>query len=729
MDSTSRHGSRTKRSFTAFTYLALFGLAVTVPLLLMVGALLLQSASAQRAQLEARALQSVDALLSDIDRDLDRDVTILHTLATSPSVRTEDWPTFYEQAKAALQGRAYLVLVDDTGRQLVNTYLPYGKQPAMTGDPDSVRQIVQTKQPVVSNLFMSLAVKKPVFNVSIPVLRDGRVSYVMSLGMLPDDLTALLTEEKLGPEWVSLVWDRKSIVLARSRNNPQYTGKPLPQNWREEDEAAAVRATNLDGVEVLKASKRSPLSGWGVAVSVPYSLVTAGMRNSLTLWGLASLLAISIAGVSGMFFARQITTSLSAATQAAGAFGRGEPFPLEGSRLKEADEFLVTLRNAHQAREQLSEELKQNRDWLQTTLNSIGDGVITTDRDGKITMLNPVAHSLTGWPQEEAAGVPLQQVFIIRNAETGLEVENPAFKALREGQIVGLANHTLLVSRDGRQVPIDDSAAPISDGDKIAGVVLIFRDISERYRAEEQLRASNAALSRANQDLSQFAFAASHDLQEPLRMITSYSQLLLRGYGGHLDGEAETCVKYITDGTKRMRNLLADLLAYTEVAGQSQHRDVAQDIVDLNSVFQTVVDNCKTAIAESDAIVTSAPLPRITGHEPHFVQLFQNLISNALKYRGDNPPRIHVSAEPHNGQWRIAVRDNGIGIAPQFHQQIFGVFKRLHGKSIPGTGIGLAICQRVVERYEGQIWVESQPGNGATFYFTLPGDIRGAASA
>jgi two-component system cell cycle sensor histidine kinase/response regulator CckA len=495
MDSTSGLRSQATRSFTAFTYLSLFGLAVTIPLLLMVGALLLQSASVQRAQLEARALQAVDALVSDIDRDLDRDVTILHTLATLPSVQSEDWPTFYAQAKAALQGRAYLVLVDPTGRQLVNTYLPYGKQPPMTGDPESVRQIVQTKKPVVSNLFMSLAVKKPVFNVSIPVLRDGQVSYVMSLGMLPDDLTPLLTEENLGPEWVSLVWDRKGIVLARSQDNAQYTGKPLPQNWREEAEAAAVKTTSLDGIQVLKASKRLPLSGWGVAVNVPYSLVTAEMRKSLMLWGLGSLIAISIACVSGMFFARQITTSLSAATQAAGAFGRGKSFPLEGSRLKEADEFLITLKDAHQAREQLTEELKQNRDWLQTTLNSIGDGVITTDRNGNVTMLNPVAQSLTGWIQDEAAGVPLEQVFVIRNAESGLEVENPASRALRQGQIVALANHTLLLARDGRRIPIDDSAAPISDGDKVAGVVLIFRDITERYRMEDELRQASDTVS------------------------------------------------------------------------------------------------------------------------------------------------------------------------------------------------------------------------------------------
>ena len=525
-------------------------------------------------------------------------------------------------------------------------------------------------------------------------------------------------------------------------------------------------------------------------------------------------------------------------------------FLLTGSRLNEADAFLVALKNAQQAREKLTEEIKQSRDWLETTLNSIGDAVITADAEAKVSLLNAVAQSLTGWKQEEAAGKPLEEIFVIRNAHTGLAVENPVAKVLREGCIVGLANHTRLITRDGRQIPIDDSAAPIRDGAKIAGVVLVFRDITERLKAEERLRltveaapnamimvsrdgrielvnsqteklfgysreqllgqsvevlvpkryraghgalrtsflrdplarpmgagrdlfgvrkdgtevpieiglnpistshgdfvlaaiidiserkraedelhASNTALLRANEYLNQFAFAASHDLQEPLRMITSYSQLLLKGYRGQLDGEAETCIRFITEGTKRMRELLADLLAYTQVTGESHEAEDVQErmTVNLNRVFQTAVENCKTTIAEASATVTSDALPLVNGHEPHFVQLFQNLIANGLKYRSDRPPRVHVSAERQNGLWRFAVKDNGMGIAPEYHKQIFGVFKRLHGKTIPGTGIGLAICQRVIERYHGQIWVESQPGDGATFYFTLP-QAQGAAA-
>jgi PAS domain S-box-containing protein len=400
----------------------------------------------------------------------------------------------------------------------------------------------------------------------------------------------------------------------------------------------------------------------------------------------------------------------------------------------------VTIRRGTRRREQLIDSLaeseaqtKESRDWLQTTLTSIGDAVISTDATGKVTVMNHVAQTLTGWKQEEAAGKSLDQIFVIRNAGTGLEVENPVTKVLREGQIVGLANHANLIARDGRSIPIDDSVAPIRDAHgRIAGVVLVFRDITARKKAEDaiersvdELRISNAALSRANEDLNQFAFAASHDLQEPLRMITSFSQLLLEGYRGQLDAEASTCVEFITQSTKRMRELLADLLAYTQVSGDGQQ---AVELVDLNRVFQKALENCKTAIEEGKASVTVDHLPSVPGYEPHFLQLFQNLISNAIKYRGEAAPQVHCSAAIVDGVWCVGVADNGIGIAPEYHQKIFGIFKRLQGKSIPGTGIGLAICQRVVERYGGRIWVESQVNQGATFYFTLP-VAMGAASA
>lgn len=200
-------------------------------------------------------------------------------------------------------------------------------------------------------------------------------------------------------------------------------------------------------------------------------------------------------------------------------------------------------------------------------------------------------------------------------------------------------------------------------------------------------------------------------------MITAFSQLLTMRYGGPLDEEAAKCVGYITEGTKRMSELLTDLLSYTRAGADSEE---SAGMIEFNEVFDEATRNLQTAITDSCAVVTRGPLPVVHGHGTHFLQILQNLIGNALKYHAARSPRVHVSAEKRNGEWRFAVADNGIGIAPEYQKQIFGVFKRLHGKAIPGTGIGLAICQRLVERYGGRIWVESQPDQGATFYFTLP---------
>jgi chemotaxis family two-component system sensor kinase Cph1 len=193
--------------------------------------------------------------------------------------------------------------------------------------------------------------------------------------------------------------------------------------------------------------------------------------------------------------------------------------------------------------------------------------------------------------------------------------------------------------------------------------------------------------------------------------------LLVQGYRGKLDEESALSVGFITEGTRRMRDLLSDLLAYTQV-GTDGFR--GEELVDLNAVFQMAVANLKVGIDDSRAEVTSERLPRVRGHAAHFAQLFQNLIGNAIKYRSLSRPVVQVTVRRQGGEWQFAVIDNGLGIDAEYHEKIFGVFKRLHGKDIPGTGIGLSICQRVVERYDGRIWVNSELGRGSKFYFTLP---------
>ncbi len=239
----------------------------------------------------------------------------------------------------------------------------------------------------------------------------------------------------------------------------------------------------------------------------------------------------------------------------------------------------------------------------------------------------------------------------------------------------------------------------------------------ERRRAEDSLKLHAQELARSNEELQQFAYVASHDLQEPLRMVASYTQLLGRRYKGKLDKDADEFIHYAVDGVNRMQRLIQDLLAYSRVGTRGREFKPC----DANKVLERSLANLQALVGETHATIDAGPLPTVLGDETQLTQLFQNLIGNALKFRGPEAPRVEVRAEPQGAEWRFSVKDNGIGIDPQYFERIFIIFQRLHGKEeYPGTGIGLSICKKIVERHGGRIGLESQPGGGSTFWFTLP---------
>lgn len=378
--------------------------------------------------------------------------------------------------------------------------------------------------------------------------------------------------------------------------------------------------------------------------------------------------------------------------------------------------FVFILRRHLTLKERASAMIYQQKEQFRTTLASIGDAVLTTDNQGRITYLNPIAETLTGWRNEEAIGHPVAKVFYIINEQTRDIVENPIDKVLKDGRIVGLANHTILVRKDGYELPIDDSAAPILDpGGNILGVVLVFRDVTERRRTERELRDLSFKLAQSNKELEHFAYIASHDLQEPVQMINSFADLLERRADDKLDKKEKEYLNFIKQGSLQAKTLIKELLEYSLI-GMSR----TYEPVNLEKVLKEVEANLKFTIKEAHAQIESEPLPVIQGKHLEMVQLFQNLISNAIKYRGKKSPKVRISCVKLEDSWQFSVEDNGIGIEPKYKEHIFGMFQRLHTKSeYSGTGIGLATCKKIVEHHGGKIWVESEPGEGSTFYFTL----------
>jgi len=271
-----------------------------------------------------------------------------------------------------------------------------------------------------------------------------------------------------------------------------------------------------------------------------------------------------------------------------------------------------------------------------------------------------------------------------------------------------IGRRTMLLN--ARQIRTEENTA------RTGTILLAIEDVSERRRAEKELSRRADELARSNAELERFAYVASHDLQEPLRIVASYAQLLSQRYQGRLDADGDEFIAYIVDGAVRMKQLINDLLAYSRVGIRRE----GFAPVDCEEVLHQALHNLALAIDEAGAVLTHDPLPTLPGDASQLGQLFQNLIGNAVKFRGELPPRIHLSAKEKETEWLFSVRDNGIGIDPEYHERIFIIFQRLHGKGeYPGTGIGLAICRKIVERHGGNIWVESALGRGATFYFTV----------
>jgi PAS domain S-box-containing protein len=351
---------------------------------------------------------------------------------------------------------------------------------------------------------------------------------------------------------------------------------------------------------------------------------------------------------------------------------------------------------------------EEGRSQLSAIVEASGDAIYTYDLNGTILNWNRAAEELYGFAPHEIVGAPVETIV---PPDRRAELHDLIAGGSGSGKIVRNLE-TMRMRRDGRVFPAVLTLSPIRDErGKTVALSVIARDITERKQAENDLR-------RANQDLEQFAYSASHDLQEPLRTIKIYSQLLADRLGTVVEGASAEFLDFLRNAATRMELLVRDLLAYTQVT----RLDAPIGEVDANEAVGEVIANLGGAITESGAVITFDKLPAVSVHSTHMRQLLQNLIGNAIKYRSeDRAPAVHIGAERQDGCWLFTVRDNGIGIQPEFREQIFGLFSRLHNADrYSGTGIGLAICQRIVERYHGRIWVESEPGSGSAFRFTVP---------
>ncbi len=356
---------------------------------------------------------------------------------------------------------------------------------------------------------------------------------------------------------------------------------------------------------------------------------------------------------------------------------------------------------------------EEERLFLASIVESSDATIIGKTLDGTIVSWNRGAERNTGYRAEEVIG---KNISLLMPEDRKDEMEM-ILDRIRRGERVENFE-TQRVRKDGSIMDVSLTISPITNSaGEVLGASSIGRDITERKKAEARLRSYARDLKLRNEELEQFAYVASHDLQEPLRMVASYVQLLKRRYEGRLDEDADEFIHYAVDGASRMQLLINDLLAFSRVS--TRGKPFAE--TDTEVLLEQTLRNLKIQIEEHGAVVTHDPLPVVMADSSQLFQVFQNLISNAIKFHGAEPPRVHVTAGQSGEEWLFTVKDNGIGIEPHYFDRIFVIFQRLHSKAeYPGTGIGLAICKRIIERHGGRIWVASEPGEGSTFFFTIP---------
>jgi len=762
--------------------------------------------------------------------------------------------------------------------------------PALVGtdrsDRSCCRDIAMGRKWAVSELVIARSTGKPIFSISRGIRDDKDVLLgIVVATVSPERLDAVLSVERAKGGGISIV-DNRGMLVYRYPSVPltweeRDRMKVFPQ-WREALDGKEITATipgSYDaGNNRIIASTPIASLGWGAGAGSTeeraMESITSGLLSQAILFLLVTLAAFAAA----LVFSRFIVTPVKRLRDHALSLGKGETHkPAVASGPAELEELAESFNIMAEELRSREASLNEQREWLRVTLTSIGDAVMTTDTEGRITFLNPIAAALTGWSMEEATGKPALEVFRIVSEENRGPAEDIIGRVLHEQCAVALANHIALVARDGHEIPIEDSAAPIRDATgKVSGVVLVFHDVTESRRTREALRQSEAQLrttlesltegvvisdldggilywnraclemhgyadqeellrrlpefndtfelatmkgeplpleqwplsrilrgetvrdcplrlrrlndgmeriflyggtiardtegkpvvafvsvkditerrrmeeelrrardelevrvqertvelqsymqrlEQSNQALREFAYIASHDLQEPLRTVSSFVQLLERRHKGKLGSDADQYISYAVDGARRMKSLIDDLLQYSKLDTQGNPFEPT----DMERVLKKTISSLRAGIENSGAIISHDPLPTLPVDPSQMARLFQNLIGNALKFHGVEPLKIHVSAQSRNGEWLFSIKDNGIGMDKKFSERIFKIFQRLHTKEeYPGTGIGLAVCKKIVERHGGKIWVESALGEGATFYFTVPvirGDI------
>ena len=703
--------------------LGILVVASVIPAAAMVFALVTFQYFRELDELKASSRARARAIALSVDQRFAEVEAALGVLATSRLLWVDNLSYFRDEAVEvqALQKIAFIGLIDAQRQPVLSTLSPYGTALRPFSSTPYVEPVFGSGRPVVTDLFTGSILRTPIFSIGYPVRRPAGVVYALLAGISPVSMRDLLLAQQLPAGWIASIYDSSGSVVARTHEQERFVGKKgraaLRLRMQQVPEDVLDDGVTLDGTAVLTVFSRAPRSNWAAVIGIPRDSLTEGLRQTLA-WLLAAT-ALLLAASFGLawHFGRQISQSVRALSMTAAQLGRRERVTAPPSAFAEANELGLALEQAsrdlhHADAERVENELQlhQADSRLAGLVDSVMDAIITIDADQRIVLFNRAAENIFGRARGDVLGQSLlllmperfhhgHGALVHRFGQTGDTARRMGGTATLYG-----------VRASGQEFPIEASISHLDTGDGKLFTVVV-RDVTERARAHE-------ALLRSNTDLQQFAFVASHDLRSPLRSIRGYLGILSARHAAALDAHALDLIARASAGVEQMDLLTEDLLSYARLDSQAK----ALAAVDCNEVFADAVRLLDAAISQAGAKVRREPLPTLQADRGQLVQLFQNLIANAITYcKPGERPQVAVRARREQSEWIFTVADNGIGIDPSYQSRIFEVFKRLHTQQeFPGNGIGLAICQRIVERHGGRIWVESSAGAGSTFFFTIP---------
>ena len=491
-------------------------------------------------------------------------------------------------------------------------------------------------------------------------------------------------------------------------------------------EGSTVRLVRDPDARELGAAVAPVRPAGGPRVAVVETVPRGELLASVSAVGRSSLVgglgAALVALVLAVVLARSLGRPLAQMTAAVEAFARGEPRAVPtgtrdeiGVLARAFERMSVDVRDHAAELQREVEERERADERFRLAVEASPSGMVMVNDAGTVVLVNAEAERLFGYRRDELIGQPVE-ILVPERFRGGHPAYRREFGARPEVRRLGEGRDLYGRRRDGVEIPVEIGLNPVSTREGLM-VLSVIVDISERKAAEAALAARTAELERSNTELEEFAHIASHDLQEPLRMMASYTELLGQRYRSKLDESADTFIHYAVDGARRMQRLIEDLLAFSRVGSEARlPRPTAS-----GEVVREVVERLRLTIEACGGEVVCGDLPTIDADEVQLGQVFQNLIGNALKFRSDRPPRVHVDAAFEGGRWVFSVADNGVGIDEQYADAVFKMFRRLHERDkYEGSGIGLAIVRKIVERHGGKVWFESTPGSGTVFHFTMP---------